>query len=145
MKRLRLVESSMRNIKRSAKHINNLHVSWSYYGDIMLHKIVTNPCSHLQYHNQIINNLLSIYISSNMQNQPTAHALIITICTIHLLTLILLVPNLSQNIHLNFFDILILNAVSTIPSSYGDVLFRPFVCCHMEDFFSVVRECGNGV
>ena len=49
----------------------------------------------------------------------------------------------QQNIHLNFFDIQILIAVPTIPSSYGYSLFRPgihkrssdgyvfFVNCHM--------------
>ena len=45
------------------KHCFNLNVSWSYYGHIMLYNIITNLCSHTQYHNQIIHNLLSTYIS----------------------------------------------------------------------------------
>ena len=58
---------------------------WSHYGHIMLHNTVTNPRGHTQYHNQIIHNSSSIH---QFKHAPQPIALIRTIYTIHLLTLI---------------------------------------------------------
>ena len=55
---------------------------WSFYGHIMLHKIITNPRGDTQHHNQMMHNSSSTYISSNMHHQPIV--LIPTIYTIKL-------------------------------------------------------------
>ena len=60
------------------RRVKFLHVSWSYYGHIIMHNIITNPRSH----NSIIINNKQVQTCTINQ---LAIALILTIYTIHLL------------------------------------------------------------